>query len=316
VGSFCIEPQGPFTLATSVDFLRGFTPASDMASAGIQQLALGFRLDRSFEPVGIELSQARADAPVNGTVSGTRDTRTARAQVARLLSIDQDARGFAALLRREPVLAELVTSYPGFRPVCFASPYEAAVWAVLAARINMRSAAAIKLRLASERGDPVHIGGKTIHTIPAPHTFLRMRSFPGISAEKLRRLQAVADAALTGRLDAERLRSMDPNAALAQLCAIPGVGNWTAAHILLRGAATTDLLAEAEPRIAAAVALAYGLSSTPSPARCAEIAERWRPYRSWVSVLLVLHLFRSGKAAVRGRRGAGGAKRSRAARRR
>lgn len=41
-----------------------------------------------------------------------------------------------------------------------------------------------------------------------------------------------------------------------------------------------------EPRLRRAVALAYGLGREPSPAEVESLAEGWRPYRTWVSVLL------------------------------
>jgi 3-methyladenine DNA glycosylase/8-oxoguanine DNA glycosylase len=39
---------------------------------------------------------------------------------------------------------------------------------------------------------------------------------------------------------------------------------------------------------------AYGMSALPDSAEVERIAERWRPYRMWAEVLLVLHLFRDG----------------------
>jgi 3-methyladenine DNA glycosylase/8-oxoguanine DNA glycosylase len=48
------------------------------------------------------------------------------------------------------------------------------------------------------------------------------------------------------------------------------------------------------------------MSALPDSAAVERIAEKWRPYRMWAEVLLVLELFRAGRHAVvsrpRGRR--------------
>ena len=41
-----------------------------------------------------------------------------------------------------------------------------------------------------------------------------------------------------------------------------------------------------ETRLARAVALAYGLSSPPSAADLVKLSENWRPYRTWVTLLM------------------------------
>jgi DNA-3-methyladenine glycosylase II len=55
---------------------------------------------------------------------------------------------------------------------------------------------------------------------------------------------------------------------------------------VLRGTGFPDVLPMAAPRIRAEVAGAYGLDAEPDDARLLEIAEPWRPFRSWVCLLL------------------------------
>ena len=58
----------------------------------------------------------------------------------------------------------------------------------------------------------------------------------------------------------------------------------------MRGAGEPDYVATAEPRLARAAALAYGLDAPLPAEELARRAEAWRPYRSWVGVLLRLGL--------------------------
>jgi 3-methyladenine DNA glycosylase/8-oxoguanine DNA glycosylase len=102
----------------------------------------------------------------------------------------------------------------------------------------------------------------------------------------------VAAAALGGLLDAERLRAMDEDAALAELQSLRGIGPWSAGHILYRGAGPRDALPASEPRVLHAVAQAYGIP-VPGLVTYRRLAESWRPFRMWVCVLLMRHLGRT-----------------------
>jgi len=55
-----------------------------------------------------------------------------------------------------------------------------------------------------------------------------------------------------------------------------------------------------EPRLARAVALAYGLPGPATPEQVLQISEGWRPYRTWVTLLLRTQLeFQTGEITGR-----------------
>ncbi|MEX5721473.1 hypothetical protein [Geodermatophilus maliterrae] len=99
------------------------------------------------------------------------------------------------------------------------------------------------------------------------------------------RLAGLAEAALDGRLDAARLRSVPAGEARAAVLELPGIGPFSADLVVVRGAGAPDVLPTAEPRLTASLAELYGLID-PAPAELAALAEPWRPYRSWVSLLV------------------------------
>ena len=115
-----------------------------------------------------------------------------------------------------------------------------------------------------------------------------LEGLAGLPERKLATLRALAQAAAQGALDGERLRAMGGEAAVEELQRLPGVGPFTAQGIVVRGAGEPDYLATAEPRMAHAAALAYGLDEPLAPDELARRGEAWRPYRSWVGVLLRL----------------------------
>jgi len=286
--TFTLTARGPFSLAASTRFLEGFTPAAFEGNAD-RPLELAFPVEGTWPTAGVRV---RPDAGgvageiVSPAAPGPELAAAVRGQIERILSLDVDGSGFPAVGERDPVVAGLQQRYPGLRPVGFWSPYEAATWAIIGHRLRIRQAAGIKARMAEQLGEPVDFGDRTIHAFPAPQRLADLNTFPGLSGRKPEWLRSIAAAALTGQLDAARLRAMPRDEALAQLKELPGVGDFSAGLILLRGAADPDAVPAAEPRLARAVALAYGLPGPASPGELARISDAWRPYRTWVTVLL------------------------------
>jgi DNA-3-methyladenine glycosylase II len=203
-----------------------------------------------------------------------------------VLSLDVDATEFAAVGKRDPVVGRLQARHAGLRPVLFGSPFEAAVWAILSQRTSMRQAATVRARLVEELGTPVEIDGTALHAFPSPARLAGLEAAQGIPAVKVDRLRGLAHAALDGELDAEALRSVEPEEALERLAQLPGVGPFSAQLILLRGAGHPDVLPLNAPRLASSVREAYGLEADPGAAQLTDLAEGWRPFRSWVVFLL------------------------------
>jgi DNA-3-methyladenine glycosylase II len=300
MSAFCLSPLGPYSLAASARFLCGFMPVAGGATSDADRLTLAFLSDRDFAPVVASLT-TKDDGAIACDVAGASGDGVA-AQVARILSLDHDARGLAAVARRDGVVAHLLSTRPGFRPVCFPSPYEAAVWGILAQRISMDAAASMKRRLALATGSMVDAFDQRFVLTPSPARLLEVESFPGLPKEKLLRLHGVARAAQAGTLDAARLRAMTLAEARDALEHLRGVGPWTREHILVRGCGTVDELPAHEPRVHRAVAEAYQLGVAVSSAELARISDAWRPYRTWIAVLLVAHLHaKPGWARARAR---------------
>ena len=124
---FAIHPQGPFFLQESALF--GFGQRHTTRFDGTMRLAFCVDGDGYSRQVGVAVTQD-ADGTVRGAVVGDADLGTVRAQVARVLSLDHDARAFAQIGERDPVMAQLLAAAPGLRPPLFYSPYEAAIWSV------------------------------------------------------------------------------------------------------------------------------------------------------------------------------------------
>jgi DNA-3-methyladenine glycosylase II len=206
--------------------------------------------------------------------------------VARALSLDHDGEGFLEIGRRDPVVGRLQAAAPRLRPPLFYSPYEAAAWAVISARRPAAQMAEVRRELSEAHGVTFELAGRSVAAFPTPEALLQMEAFPGINAQKMERLHDVANAALAGRLDAERIRAMDPDAAMADLQTIKGIGPFYSMLILIRASGHADVLPVGEPRLLESVGRLYGLPGPPSEEELRVIAEAWMPFRTWTAVLI------------------------------
>ena len=300
MADFTIEPRGQFSLAAAQDFLGGFTPATGSFAGDATRLTMAFPVDGWAGSAAAVVWQDGDVIRGEAVVSAPEVSIDAvRGQVARTLSLDHDGSGWDEVGRRDDVIGRLQAEFDHLRPVCFYSPYEAAVQAIIGQRISMRQAAHLKTGLAESAGEPLEAGGQRLHAFALPARLLDVADAPGLNAEKLNRLHEVARAAIEGRLDADRLRELPFDEALASLREIRGIGEWSSQHVLLRGAGVADAVPVADPRTRVAVKAAYDLASDPDDAELTAISDAWRPFRMWGFVLIRMWHGRSAGGSYR-----------------
>jgi len=197
VSEFSIAARGPFSLRESGRFLAGWPPAEGIAQTSQSAVRLAFSLDGHRGHAGALLRQE--GETVQGEVIGREEVDAARSQTARILSLDHDASDYPAIGERDPVIGRAQREHPGFRPVLFHSPYEAAGWSIISARLHPRQALAARERLSREHGAVLNVAGEEMAAFPLPERLLELESFPGLTDEKVRRLRGVAEAALAER---------------------------------------------------------------------------------------------------------------------
>lgn len=216
---FTITAEGPYDFGATLRFVEDWPVTGGLPSDG-RALRFAYCAESDWLPIGVTVTAA----PDGVAVATTRAAGPhIRAEVARILSLDVDGSGFAAAGEADPVLGDLQRKSPGLRPLCFWSPWEAACWAVIVQRSSMLVAARIKQRIAERYGAKVIVDGEPYAAFPPPMTLLRAGGL-GLPAQKEEWLRGLAQAALDGVLTTEHLRALDPQEALAELRALPGVG--------------------------------------------------------------------------------------------
>lgn len=253
------------------------------------ELDLAFPLDGSWEAVGVRVEQddkgLRAHLvanPMNASVGEVRG------HLERMFSLDTEGAQFASVAPGDAVVADLRRRLPGVRPVLFSSPYEASARAIIGHRLSRRQAAAVAARISDEHGTAVDVG-HVMHAFPAPARLADLAPVRGLSERKVDQLRALGRAADGNRLSAERLRAVPPDEAMTRLRELPGIGPFSAELVLIRGVGDPDVFPRTEPSLHRGMIAAYHLASSADLAALERIADTWRPYRSWVG-LLVRHL--------------------------
>lgn len=293
-GSICgmtqttsIPISGPYDLAEVA--MMGFGHRDERSFDGVMRMA--FSLDGSYErQVGVAARQLgdhlELEVVTEGDPLTADELRLLREQVARVVSLDHDGDAFDRMCRADPVLAAVHARAPGFRPALFYSPYEAAVWSIVSARRARSQGIALRTKLAEQFGAGFEVAGVRTLAVPTPSRLAAVDALPGLPADRIPRLHAIAEAAAAGRLDAGRLRSLPPDEAQTQLQQLPGIGPFYSSLIVIRACGHADVPALNEGHARAAIQQAYAAGEDVTDAELAAISEGWKPFRTWVTVMM------------------------------
>jgi DNA-3-methyladenine glycosylase II len=188
------------------------------------------------------------------------------------------AAGLAALLAADPRLAD-VAAIAGTLPLRRRPGGFAGIASIVVSQqLSTASAGAIWGRLAAAY-DPF-----------TPKALIRARADRlarlGLSAAKIRALKEIARAIAGGALDCDALPDMPADAAHQALCAIHGIGPWTADIYLLFCLGHPDAWPAGDLALQEAARLAFALPARPTHKEIGVLAEPWRPWRGVAARLL------------------------------
>jgi DNA-3-methyladenine glycosylase II len=284
-----LQVRGPYELADVA--MMGFGHRDERTFDHVMRMA--FCLDGDYERhVGVAARQRGAEVELEvHTAAGTaaltaEELERVQRQVARVISLDHDGQAFHQLCLNDRALAAVHSRAPGFRPALFYSPYEAAVWSIISARRARGQGITLRTRMAELYGATFDLAGVRTVAVPTPSQLLAVETVPGLPADRMPRLHAVAEAAQRGELDAVRLRELPPDDAMADLQRLPGIGPFYSALIVIRACGHADALSLAEGHSRQAARELYGVDHELTDAEFERLAEGWRPFRTWVAVML------------------------------
>lgn len=288
----------PFAGRALLDFLALRAVAGvEVATATTYSRTL--RLPHGTGVVTLELADvddegATAFVPATFRLADLRDLSAAVERVRRLLDADCDPVAIADAFAGDPVLGPLSRRAPGLRVPGHVDGDELAARAVLGQQVTVAAARTTAGRLTRDHGEPLAepVDGLT-------HVFPTADRLAAIDPDTLpmprtrgRALVAMSRALSDGELRLDR--GADRDDVRRRLLEVPGIGPWTADYIALRALGHPDVLLPTDIGIRDALrALRI------DPAAAGDLAERWRPWRSYAQLHL-WHNLSSADAATKG----------------
>ena len=200
------------------------------------------------------------------------------ARVRALLDLDADPASINAVLH--PYFPEA----DGLRVPGAFEGFELAVRAVLGQQVTVAASCTFAERLVAQFGEPVATPWPQLNRLfPTPAALAVATSDTlghlGIVRQRQAAIGALARAVDSGSLELHG--GTDVAATTAQLCQLPGIGDWTAQYIALRALRWPD----AFPSGDVALHKALGVRAEKNPARAAAAASlAWQPWRSYAVI--------------------------------
>jgi AraC family transcriptional regulator of adaptative response / DNA-3-methyladenine glycosylase II len=206
-----------------------------------------------------------------------------RARLERLFDTRTDPRRIRRTLERDLRLRRVIARRPGLRVPGAWDPFEVAVRAVIGQQISVAAAVTVAGRLVDAFGRVwPELAGGPWRGFPTPEVLAsaELEEVPGL------RLRAPVVRALAAAVCSGALRldgSLPADEVASALCAIRGIGPWTASIVALRALGDPDALPAADLGLRRALGRRGLLASAREVERR---AERWRPWRGYATLWL------------------------------
>ena len=203
------------------------------------------------------------------------------------------AHAVSALHARDPDCIGVMLQAAGHPPLRRREPgFAGLAWIVVGQQVSTASANAIYARLnaAFPKLEAHALGAASDETLRGC----------GLSAPKMKTLRAIAQALETKTLDLDALAAMSAEEAHAALCAVHGIGPWTADIFLLFCLGHPDAWPAGDLALQEAARIALGLRTRPDTKKLEKIGERWRPHRGVAARLLWAYyrVMKEGRAGM------------------
>lgn len=208
----------------------------------------------------------------------------------RVFDLDCDSAATDTQLATDPTLAGLVKAKPGLRVPGAWDAFEISVRAILGQQISVGAASTFARRLVEAFGTPLDAGPEETlkFLFPEPKSLITANiATIGLTTRRAETIRQIAAAFADGRID---LGAADGLAAAEEmLCAVPGIGPWTAQYIAMRALGDPDAFPVGDIALLRAI---NGAGENLNARTLAARAEDWRPWRAYAA----MHLWNSDAA--------------------
>lgn len=177
-------------------------------------------------------------------------------------------------LRRDPEMARLIDRWGPIEIEPAENEYRRLAVSIINQQLSTASATAVR-----ERAFDLFDGEVTPEDVLAADEAALREA--GLSRPKIEYLRHTAEAFLERDLTREGLADLDDRTVMDELTEIRGVGDWTARMYLIFVLGREDVLPLGDLAIRRGIQQLYGNGTELTRAEMRDVAEPWRPYRSY-----------------------------------
>jgi AraC family transcriptional regulator of adaptative response / DNA-3-methyladenine glycosylase II len=199
-----------------------------------------------------------------------------RARLRRLFDLEANPAVIDEFLKRQPELARLLKRTSGLRVPGALSGFELALRAVLGQQVSVPAATTIYGRFVSTFGAKIttaeaDLDGLAPDAADVANASLQQLIDRGLTSKRAETVSRLSRSVADGVVRLEP--PVDFDRARAALCALPGIGPWTAEYIAMRALGDPDAFPHSDLGLLRALSL-------DKPAALLARAEAWRPWRA------------------------------------
>ncbi len=217
--------------------------------------------------------------------------------LTQMLGLGADLEGFYRFAAQDLRLQALVQPFRGVKPPRFPSVFEALVNAIACQQISLTVGIHLLNRLAADYGlsfpgtnGPAAAFPRAADLAGADPENLRHLGF---SRSKGRTLVDLAQGVAQGRVDFEKLDTLEDEQAVKYLAALRGIGRWSAEYVLLRGLGRWRIFPGNDVAARKRLQAWLDLPEPPNNQEVDRLLARWQPFGG----LIYFHFLLSHLAA-------------------
>jgi AraC family transcriptional regulator of adaptative response / DNA-3-methyladenine glycosylase II len=230
--------------------------------------------DRNYLRLSVPLNLSRSLFPIAERIRRLFDLQADPVQICNHLC------GDLLLAAAETTEFRLPGAWDGF---------EIAVRAILGQQVTVQAATTLMGRLVERCGTPLpeseqpDLAAQLTHLFPTPEQVVSADlTGLGTTRQRIAAVQTLAAAVLEDKLSFTTPTTLDE--AIDTLTALPGIGDWTAHYIAMRGLSEPDAFPAGDLILRRAAAPSPGKPLTEK--QLLKTAEVWRPWRAYAAILL------------------------------
>ena len=290
--AFCFHPLPPFDFELTAGYHTYFQARSgaDSMGDGVYQRLLD--LDGRLALASV-YSNGSVDSPelrveLRGEGLREADGQMAASQIEWMLGLQQDMVPFYQMSESDPAMLGLAQQFRGLHLPRTATLFESLTLAILGQQISASVARMMRTLIIERFGQSEEFDGATYYAFPRPEAILasspeELRTLK-LTQRKAEYIHGLAAAAM--QPDWPDLVELPDDEFVRTLIKLRGIGAWTAQWALVRGLARPDALPLGDLALRRGVSRLLRDGEAVTDAEVEQLAERWRPWRSYATAYL------------------------------